>query len=98
MKGLSQYKMVRVITATPASALVGAGRVMAVSLEAGAGACSVDIFDDTDAIGTDAIFTLKAGAAVSHFEDLSKMGGIPFSTGCWVVPTGVGAIVYVWIG
>ncbi len=98
MKDLAQYKLVRVITATPASALVGSGRIMAVSLESGSGACSVDIFDDTDAVGTTAIFTLKSGAAVSHYEDLSETGGIQFTTGCWVVPTGTGAICYVWIG
>lgn len=98
MLGLSQYKMTRVIAATPASAQAGAGRIMAVSLESGAGACSVDIFDDTDAVGTDAIFTMKSGAAVSHFEDLSEMGGIQFTTGCWVVPTGTNAICYVWTG
>jgi hypothetical protein len=98
MKGLSQYKLARIITATPASALAGAGRIMAVSLESGAGACSVDIFDDTDAVGTTAIFTMKSAAAVSKFEDFTEIGGIPFTTGCWVVPTGTGAIVYVWIG
>jgi hypothetical protein len=97
MKSLAQYKLTAVITATPATALVGAGRIMAVSLESGSGACSVDIFDDTDAIGTTAIFTMKSGAAVSHFEDLTEMGGIPFATGCWVVPTGTGAICYVWV-
>jgi hypothetical protein len=90
--------MTRVIAATPASALVGAGRIMAVSLESGAGACSVDIFDDTDAVGTTAIFTMKAGAAISHFEDLSETGGITFSTGCWIVPTGANSIAYVWTG
>lgn len=96
MNGLSKYKLTAVVTATPASAKTGTGRIMAVSLESGLGACSVDIFDDTDAIGTTAIFTMKSGAAVSHFEDLSEIGGIPFTTGCWVVPTGTGAICYVW--
>lgn len=98
MLGLSQYKMTRVITATPASALVGSGRIMAISLEGGSNASSVDVFDDTDAVGTTAILTMSVGTALSQFYDFTQLGGIPFATGCWVVPTGTGAICYIWTG
>ena len=95
--GLAQYKMARVVTATPADASVGGGRIMAIELEGGSDASSVDIFDAASETGT-AIFTMSVGTALSQFRDFTTIGGIQCSTGIWVKPTGTGAICYVWVG
>jgi hypothetical protein len=71
---------------------------MAVSLEGGSNATSVYIHDDTDAVGSTPVFTMNTAAAISSFRDFTEIGGIPFTTGCWVVTTGTGAICYVWTG
>jgi hypothetical protein len=98
MNGLAQYKLTAVITATPASAGSAGQRIMAVALEAGAGACSVDIHNAASDVASSEIITMNVGAALSQFFDFTNLGGILCDTGIWVVPTGTGAICYVWVG
>jgi len=97
MSGTSKYKFLAVVTATAADALVGGGRLMAVLLEGGSNASSVDIFNAASETGT-AIFTMSVGTALSQFYDFTELGGIACPTGIWVKPTGTGAICYVWVG
>jgi hypothetical protein len=95
--GLAQYKMTRVVTATAADAMVGGGKIMAIELEGGSDASSVDIFNAASETGT-AIFTMSVGTALSQFRDFTILGGINCPTGVWVKPTGTGAICYIWTG
>ena len=91
------FKMTRVVTATAADAHVGGARIMAIELEGGSDASSVDIFNAASETGT-AIFTMSVGTALSQFRDFTNLGGIRCDTGVWVKPTGTGAICYVWTG
>jgi len=93
--GLALYKLTRVPTATAANAQVGGGKLMAIELEGGSDASSVDIFDAASETGT-AIFTMSVGTALSQFRDFSGLGGIPCPTGIWVKPAGTNALCYVW--
>jgi hypothetical protein len=95
--GTALYKLTAVLTATAADAAIGGGRLMAVLLEGGSNASSVDIFNAASETGT-AIFTMSVGTALTQFYDFSKMGGIACPTGIWVKPAGTGAICYVWTG
>jgi hypothetical protein len=95
MLASSLYKLTAVVTATAANACVGGGRLMAIELEGGSDASSVDIFNAASETGT-AIFTMSVGTALSQFRDFSGLGGIPCPTGIWVKPTGTAAICYVW--
>jgi hypothetical protein len=97
MNGLSLYKMTRVATGGDADAAIGGGRIMAVAVEGGSDASSVDIFNAASETGT-AIYTMSVGTALSQFHDFSRLGGIACPTGVWVKPTGTAAIVYVWVG
>jgi len=93
----SLYKMTRVITTTAADAQVGGGRIMAIELEGGSDASSVDIFDAASETGT-AKFTMSVGTALSQYRDFTSIGGITCTTGIWVKPTGTAAICYIWTG
>jgi len=97
MSGLSRYKLTRVPQGTAANAQAGGGRIMAISLEGGSDATSVDVFDATSAAGT-AIVTMSVGDALSQFYDFTELGGIDCNTGVWVVVTGTAAICYIWTG
>ena len=97
MNGLSLYKFTAVLTATAADAAIGGGRIMAISLEGGSDASSVDIFNAASETGT-AIYTMSVGTALSQFHDFSELGGISCPTGVWVKPAGTGAICYIWTG
>jgi hypothetical protein len=89
--------MTRVATGGDADAQVGGGLLMAVAVEGGSDASSVDIFNAASEAGT-AIYTMSVGTALSQFHDFSRLGGISCPTGVWVKPTGTAAIVYVWTG
>ncbi len=95
--GLSRYKLTAVITGADADAMVGGGRIMAISLEGGSDATSVDIFNAASETGT-AIYTMSVGTALSQFHDFTRLGGIACPTGIWVKPTGTAAICYIWTG
>lgn len=97
MKGLSSYKLTAVTTGNDADAMVGGGRIMAILMEGGSDASSVDIFNAASESGT-AIFTMSVGTALSQFYDFTRLGGINCPTGVWVKPTGTGAICYIWTG
>lgn len=97
MTGLSLYKLTAVLTGAAADVGLGGGRIMAISLEGGTDASSVDIFNAASETGT-AIYTASVGTALSQFHDFSRLGGIACPTGIWVKPAGTAAICYVWTG
>jgi hypothetical protein len=96
MNSTSACKVTAVITATPAVAMSGAGRIMAIAVCGGSDASSAAVYDSaTSAAGT-AVYTIKVGTALSQFHDFSEIGGIRCATGAWVVPAGTGAVCYIW--
>jgi hypothetical protein len=96
MRSTSVCKVTAVVTATPAVAMTGAGRIMAISVHGGSAASSAAVYDSaTSAAGT-AVFSMAVGTALSQFYDFSEVGGIPCTTGAWVVAAGTGAICYIW--
>jgi hypothetical protein len=96
MKATSSCEVTAVVTATPAVAMTGAGRIMAIAVCGGSDASSAAVYDSpTSAAGT-AVYTMKVGTALSQFHDFSEVGGIPCASGAWVVPAGTGAVCYIW--
>ena len=102
VKGIALYG---VPTRVTADAVIHAApcRIMALQLEGGSDASSMDFHNDIDSAGGTAIFGITApftdadaSTQSTVFFDYSELGGIPFSTGCYVDWTGTGAVGYVW--
>lgn len=92
-------EMVSVRTAiVPASAAaaVGSGPVVLKGfyIFGGALASQVEFKNAATDTGT-VLFGANCAAAIGQWVDLSRMGGVPFSTGCFCKPAGTGCIVYV---
>ena len=103
VKGTALYgKPTRVTADVQISAVPG--RLMAVQLEGGTDASSLDFHDALTLAGT-AIYGVTAPCVTANgseqgtvFIDLSELGGIPFATGCYCDWTGTAAVGYVWFG
>lgn len=93
-KDMALYRLTAVLTG--AGANCGPGRLMAILLEGGSNASSVDVFNAGSATGT-ARLTMSVGTALTQFYDFTNIGGIACNTGIWVEPTGTSAIAYVWV-
>jgi hypothetical protein len=82
--------------ATAGAAVVGTpGRVMAFLLFGGSGNTKVEFTNDADGTGT-VVLGCNAVLATSKFVDLSRIGGVNFSSQIYAKVTGTGGICYVW--
>lgn len=88
--------------ATAAVLKASPGRVLAVLIEGGTAASSIDFTNDGDGsadplIGVTVPFTdSDASAASTYFLDLSHFGGVYFSVAIYAKLAGTGAIAYIW--
>jgi hypothetical protein len=79
-----------------------AGRILAVLLEGGTTASSIDFTNDANGAGTPIIgvtvpFTdADASAQDSRLFDFTKFGGLAFDSKIYAVLAGTGAVAYVW--
>ena len=102
VKGLALYELQRIT----GDAVVYAApcRIMAVQLEGGSDASSMDFHNDVDSAGGTAVYGVtapftgaNASAQSTVFIDLTNLGGVKFSIGCYVDWTGTGVVGYVWV-
>lgn len=85
---------VQTVPATTAAAL-GSGAVVLKGfyLYGGSAASSVEFKNAATDTGT-VLFSADAPIGIGQFVDLTDIGGIAFSVGCFCKPAGTGAIVY----
>ena len=95
MSGLPAFKLDTVPATTPAALGTGARVLKAVYLYGGSAASSVEFKNAATDTGT-VLFSMDCAAAIGQFVDLTELGGIAFSVGCFCKPAGTGAIVYAW--
>jgi len=95
MPSLPSYNLQAVTTASAAALGAKPVRLMAVYLYGGSGASSVEFKNAATDTGT-VLFSMDCATAIGQFVDLTELGGIPFSVGCFVKPAGTGAIAYCW--
>jgi hypothetical protein len=88
-----QFNRVRVA----ADADAAAGILKAVLLVGFGGAATIKIYDATSATGT-SVFELAAVSGGSTFVDMTRLGGIKFTTGMYVDITGTNALCLLWKG
>jgi hypothetical protein len=96
MAVLPLFKVQTVPTAT--AAVLGSGNVklMAFMVVGGSDASGVEFKNAGSDTGT-VLISYKVGTAVSSpLIDLSELGGVDFSVGCWCKPSGTGCVVYCW--
>ena len=93
----AKYKLQTVTAATPAVLTpAGATRLMAVVVYSVTDVTKVEFKNGTSDTGT-VLLTVQGGDDTpSVMYDFTELGGIKFSTGCWVKPVGTGGIVYCW--
>lgn len=93
--GLPLYQKQDVVTATPAR--LGAARskrLMRIDLYCAADGKVTVKNGNTDT--GDVLYTAEGLAKTSTVLDFDCVGGIAFSTGCWVAVTGTGNIAHCW--
>jgi hypothetical protein len=95
MSALPKYRLTTVPTATPAALGSGAIRVMKLAIAGGSAASKVELKNAATDTG-DVLLTVNALTNDFKEIDFSDVGGIAFSTGCFVKPAGTAALVYVW--
>lgn len=92
---LPKFRLTAVTTAAPAALGSGPVRVMKVALAGGSAASKVELKNAATDTG-DVLLTVNALTTDFKEIDLCGVGGILFSTGCFVKPAGTAAIAYVW--
>lgn len=93
MSSLPKYRTQTVPTTTPAALGSGAVRLMGFYLYGGSGNTSVEFKNAATDTGT-VLLSADTLIASGQFVNLTDMGGIAFSTGCFCKPAGTGGIVY----
>ena len=80
------------------------GKIWAAQLTGASAANSMLFYNDVDSADGTVVYDIVApftdsdgSAAATVFVDLTSLGGVPFSIGCYVDWTGTGAVGYVWI-
>lgn len=95
MKSGPIYQKQDVVTATPARlGTAKAKRLLRIDLYGAANGTVVVKNGNTDT--GDTLYTGAILANTSNVFDFGDMGGIAFSTGCWVIVTGTGNIAHCW--
>jgi hypothetical protein len=92
---LPKFRLTSVPTATPAALGSGGIRVMKVAIAGGSAASKVELKNAATDTG-DVLLTVNALTNDFKVIDLSDVGGILFSTGCFVKPAGTAALAYIW--
>lgn len=95
MKSLPIYKTQTVVTATPA-AIGAAGQRRLVRLVLYCAADGLAEFKNATSDTGTVLLTISGLAKTTVDIDLSSVGGILFSVGCWCNVTGTGNILYAW--
>lgn len=95
MSFLPKFRLQSVPTATPAAAGSGPVRVMKVAIAGGSAASKVELKNAATDTG-DVLLTVNALTNDFKVIDLTDVGGIAFSVGCFVKPAGTAALVYIW--
>ena len=90
---MNKYNLQAVPTASAARLGAKPVRLMGFYLYGGSAASSVEFKNAATDTGT-VLFSADCATAIGQWVDLSEMGGIEFSTGCFCKPAGTGAIVY----
>lgn len=88
-----KYELQAVPVASPARLGAKPVTLMGFYLYGGSAASSVEFKNAATDTGT-VLFSADTIIADGRFIDLSEMGGITFSVGCFCKPAGAGAIVY----
>jgi len=88
---MQKYNVQTVTAASAARLGAKPVRLMGFYLYGGSAASSVE-FSENDT-GT-VLFSADCATAIGQWVDLTEMGGIEFTTGCFCKPAGTGAIVY----
>ena len=94
-KAMPVYKTQTVVVATAAQLGTGAVFLMKVVIGGQTADTTVQFFNNTAGSGT-VLLTLSALNGHSEDFDFTEVGGIAFSTGCFVKPTGANSIAYCW--
>jgi hypothetical protein len=89
------YDFQVVPVATAAALGVGPKRLMKVVIGGNTANSTVHFHNGLTHTG-DVLLTLSALADAGGGVDLTDVGGLPFSTGCFVVPTGTACTAYCW--
>ncbi len=74
----------------------GQGKLWAFLVVGGAGAASIDFYDNTSATGDPIMSGTAAINTSGHVITFFDVDGIPFNTGLYADISGSGAVVYVW--
>jgi hypothetical protein len=90
---MAKFQLQTVTAASAAALGVGPKRLMGFYLYGGSAASSVEFKNAATDTGT-VFFSADCAVAIGQFVDLTEMGGIEFSVGCFCKPAGTGAIVY----
>ncbi|MFA5808749.1 MAG: hypothetical protein WC935_00245 [Thermoleophilia bacterium] len=94
MKSLNQYAFKRVAADGQVNG-TSPCNVMAILLYGGAAATKAEFHNAVDATGTH-MFECNTIIGQSHFIDFRELGGVYFSTACYVDLTGAGGVACVW--
>ena len=92
---LPKYRFTVVPASSAAALSASPVRLIKVHLAGGSAASKVEFKNAATDTG-DVLLTVNALTNDSKGEDLSSVGGIPFTTACFCKPAGTGAIAYVW--
>jgi hypothetical protein len=92
---MKNYPVQTVPVASAAALGSGAVTLKGLLLYGGSAASSVEFKNAATDTGT-VLFSADVVANDSRFIDLTNLGGVPFSVGCFCKPAGTGAIVYAW--
>jgi len=92
---MQKYRIQTVPVATAAALGSGAVTLKGFILYGGSAASSVEFKNAATDTG-DVLLSADVIATQSLFVDMTAIGGVSFSVGCFCKPAGTGAIVYAW--